>query len=170
MYIWCKSAHKQFNKIEKTLRDIDAHLDINSWVILLYYTAEYITKLNSFMVQLRQVTQIVKAISWYINILFNTRECHTGNSFSQCIAGERRFHILMWKVDRKSGARSITCSNSKIDNLPSPSTSASSITLSAICWCSSGLSSFLVIVVRQDMRSACPMKPSWSKSAKLCQT
>lgn len=79
-------------------------------------------------------------------------------------------YILMWNVERKSGARSITCSNSRIDSLPSPSTSASSITLSAICWCSSGLSSFLVIVVRQDMRSACPMKPSWSKSAKSCQT
>lgn len=70
----------------------------------------------------------------------------------------------MWNVERKSGERKMTCSNSIRDNWPSPSTSASSMTLSAICCCSSGLSSFFVMVVNTAFKSLCPMKPSWSKS------
>lgn len=73
----------------------------------------------------------------------------------------------MWKVERKSGALVMTCSNSMKDSRPSPSTSDSSTTFSHTCATSSGESSLQVKSRNVCCKSDGPRCWSPSKSVRI---
>lgn len=117
----------------------------------------YVSKLNWLCLSFIIVHTIFRLIQLNVNIsnfyvVFNWHWC-VGFAYT-----------LMWKVPKKSGALSITCSNSMNDNFPSPSTSASSMTFSHTWTISSADNWLRVNSFSTCSRSVGPMWWSSSKS------